>query len=133
MSKILIRDVIDTNKKTITICSNTSWYIYNFRLGLIKALQDIYRVVLIAPKDEYSDRLERLGCEHYDIEIDNKGTNPINDTKLLFSFYRLYKKIKPDMLLIYTIKPNIYGSMVSKIMNIPTINVIAGLGTVFFK
>jgi glycosyltransferase involved in cell wall biosynthesis len=133
MSKILIRDILDTNKKVITICSNTSWYLYNFRAGLIKALQNEYKVILIAPKDEYSDRLEMLGCEHYDIDIDNKGTNPINDMKLMYSFYRLYRKIKPDILLIYTIKPNIYGSMVSKLLNIPTINVIAGLGTVFLS
>ncbi|NEW59764.1 glycosyltransferase family 4 protein, partial [Sulfurovum sp. bin170] len=47
--------------------------------------------------------------------------------------YRLYREIKPDMLLIYTIKPNIYGGMVSKLLNIPTLNVIAGLGTVFLN
>jgi glycosyltransferase involved in cell wall biosynthesis len=49
----------------------------------------------------------------------------------MYQYYKLYRDIKPDMLLIYTIKPNIYGSIVSKILNIPTINVIAGLGTVF--
>jgi len=120
--------------KTIAICSNTSWYLYNFRMGLIKALQEQgYRIVLIAPKDDYSDRLEGLGCKHYHIDIDNKGTNPIEDTKLLYQFYQLFKTIKPDMLLIYTIKPNIYGGIVSKILNIPTINVIAGLGTVFLN
>ncbi|SFV64344.1 Lipid carrier : UDP-N-acetylgalactosaminyltransferase / Alpha-1,3-N-acetylgalactosamine transferase PglA; Putative glycosyltransferase [hydrothermal vent metagenome] len=133
MSKILIRDIIDTDKKVITICSNTSWYIYNFRAGLIEALQKKYRVVLIAPKDDYSNRLKILGCEYHNIEIDNKGTNPINDMKLMYSFYRLYREIKPDMLLIYTIKPNIYGGMVSKLLNIPTLNVIAGLGTVFLN
>jgi len=120
--------------KTIAICSNTSWYLYNFRMGLIKALQEQgYRIVLIAPKDDYSDRLEGLGCKHYNIDIDNKGTNPIEDTKLLYQFYQLFKTIKPDMLLIYTIKPNIYGGIVSKLLNIPTINVIAGLGTVFLN
>jgi glycosyltransferase involved in cell wall biosynthesis len=133
MSKIIIKDILDSNKKVITICSNTSWYIYNFRAGLIEALQRKYRVVLIAPKDEYSDRLKILGCEHYDIEIDNKGTNPINDIKLMYSFYKLYQEIEPDILLIYTIKPNIYGGIVSKLLNIPTLNVIAGLGTVFLN
>jgi len=125
---------LNKQTKTITICSNTSWYLYNFRMGLIRALQEQgYRIVLIAPKDNYSDRLEGLGCKHYHIDIDNKGTNPIEDTKLLYQFYQLLKTIKPDMVLIYTIKPNIYGSIVSKILNIPTINVIAGLGTVFLN
>jgi len=125
---------LNINTKTITICSNTSWYLYNFRMGLIRAFQEQgYQIVLIAPKDDYSDRLEGLGCKHYHIDIDNKGTNPIEDTKLLYQFYQLFKTIKPDMVLIYTIKPNIYGGIVSKILNIPTINVIAGLGTVFLN
>ncbi len=119
------------NKK-ITICSNTSWYLYNFRQGLIKALQkEGYEVTLIAPIDDYSQRLEYLGCKHYNIKLNNKGTNPIEDTKLMYQYFKLFKKIRPDKLLIYTIKPNIYGGIVSKILNIPTINVIAGLGTVF--
>jgi len=123
-----------TITKTITICSNTSWYLYNFRMGLIKALQQQgYSVVLIAPKDDYSNRLKELGCKHYHIDIDNKGTNPIKDIKLSYQFYQLFKKINPDMLLIYTIKPNIYGGIISKLLNIPTLNVIAGLGTVFLN
>jgi len=118
--------------KKITICSNTSWYLYNFRQGLIKALQNEgYEVTLIAPIDDYSKRLEYLGCKHYDIELNNKGTNPIEDTKLMYQYYKLFKEINPDMLLIYTIKPNIYASIISKILNIETINVVAGLGTVF--
>jgi len=125
---------LNIKTKTIVICSNTSWYLYNFRIGLIRALQEQgYRIVLIAPKDDYSNRLEGLGCKHYHIDIDNKGTNPIEDTKLLYQFYQLFKAINPDMLLIYTIKPNIYGGIVSKLLNIPTINVIAGLGTVFLN
>jgi len=129
-----MRQSFNIKTKTIAICSNTSWYLYNFRMGLIRALQEQgYNIVLIAPKDDYSDRLEGLGCKHYHINIDNKGTNPIEDTKLLYHFYKLFKTIKPDMILIYTIKPNIYGSIVSKLLNIPTINVIAGLGTVFLN
>ena len=103
-------------------------------MGLIKALQQQgYSVVLIAPKDDYSNRLKELGCKHYHIDIDNKGTNPIKDIKLSYQFYQLFKKINPDMLLIYTIKPNIYGGIISKLLNIPTLNVIAGLGTVFLN
>ncbi len=119
-------------KRKITICSNTSWYLYNFRKGLIKALIDIdYEVILISPIDDYSKRLENLGCRHYTITLDNKGTNPIKDMGLMYQFYQLFTQIEPDMLLIFTIKPNIYGGIIAKFLNIPTINVISGLGTVF--
>ena len=121
-------------KKTIAIVINTSWNIFNFRLGLLKALQEEgYKIVAIAPRDEYSEKLEALGFEYHNIDINNKGTNPLEDAKLVFAFYKLYKKIAPDVILQYTIKPNIYGSMAAGMLGIPVISNISGLGTVFLN
>lgn len=121
-------------KKTVAIVINTSWNIFNFRLGLLKALsKEGYKIIAIAPKDEYSKKLEEFGFEYYNIDINNKGTNPLEDAKLVYDFYRLYKKITPDILLHYTIKPNIYGSMAARMLNIPVISNISGLGTVFLN
>ena len=109
--------------KTIAIVINTSWNIYNFRLGLLKALQkEGYKIVVIAPKDDYSEKLEVLGFEYHNIDINNKGTNPIEDAKLVFAFRKLYKEINPDVILQYTIKPNIYGSMAAGMLGIPVIS-----------
>jgi glycosyltransferase involved in cell wall biosynthesis len=120
--------------KTIVIVINTSWNIFNFRLGLLKALQkDGYKIITIAPKDGYSQKLEELGFEYHDIKMNNKGTNPIEDIKLIWDFYKLYKKINPDVIFQYTIKPNIYGSMAGGILGIPIISNISGLGTVFLS
>ncbi len=122
------------NIKTIAIVINTSWNIFNFRLGLLKALQEEgYTIVAIAPTDEYSQKLEALGIKHYDIKINNKGTNPVEDVKLVFAFRKLYKEINPDVILQYTIKPNLYGSMAAGMLNIPVISNISGLGTVFLN
>ena len=121
-------------KKTIAIVINTSWNIYNFRMGLVQALQkEGYSVVAIAPRDAYSEKLEGLGCEYHNIDINNKGTNPIEDAKLIWAFYTLYKSVKPDVILQYTIKPNIYGSMAAGLLEIPVISNISGLGTVFLN
>ncbi len=118
--------------KTIGIVINTSWHIYNFRTGLITELQKMgYKVVAIAPKDIYSQKLIDTDMDYFDIKMNNMGTNPIDDAKLIYSYYKLYKKIKPDILLHYTIKPNIYGSIAAKMLNIPVISSITGLGTVF--
>ena len=120
--------------KTIAIVINTSWNIFNFRLGLLKALQEEgYKIVVIAPRDDYSQKLEDLGFEYHNIDINNKGTNPLEDAKLVYAFYKLYKKIAPDVLLQYTIKPNIYGSMAAGMLGIPVISNISGLGTVFLN
>jgi len=118
--------------KTIGIVINTSWHIYHFRTGLIKALQKQgYHVVAIAPKDIYSHKLVDSDIDYYEIKINNMGTNLFEDTKLTYDYYRLFKKIRPDILLLYTIKPNIYGSIAAKMLNIPVISSITGLGTVF--
>ncbi|MDN5086602.1 glycosyltransferase family 4 protein [Aliarcobacter butzleri] len=120
------------NKK-IVICVNTSWNIYNFRLNLARAIKKSgYEVILVAPYDKYSEILKQE-FEYHDIYISNKGTNPKEDLKTLIEFYKLYKKIKPDIVLNYTIKPNIYGNIACKLLGINTINNISGLGTVFIN
>ena len=118
--------------KKIAIVINTSWNVYNFRIGLLKSLQeDGYDISVIAPKDEYSSKLEAMGFSYCPIDINNKGTNPIEEIKLIKQFYDIYKKIKPDIILQYTIKPNIYGSFAAGLLSIPVISNISGLGTVF--
>ena len=121
-------------KQTVAIVLNTSWNIYNFRLGLLKTLEkEGYRIVTIAPRDEYSQKLEALGYEYREIKINNSGTNPIEEIRLIHDFVKLYKEVKPDILLHYTIKPNVYGSIAADILDIPVITNISGLGTVFLN
>ncbi len=120
--------------KTIAIFINTSWNIYNFRLGLLRRLQrEGYRVVAIAPRDRYSKKIEQAGFEHHHIDINNMGTNPLEDLLLTARLFRLYRKIRPDLLLHYTIKPNLYGAYAAKLAGIPVISNISGLGTVFLN
>jgi len=120
--------------KTIAIVINTSWNIFNFRVGLLKTLQSKgYKIIAIAPRDEYSSKLEAFGFEYHEIKMNNKGTNPVEDAKLVYDFYKLYKQVAPDVILQYTIKPNIYGSMAAGILGIPVISNISGLGTVFLN
>ncbi|UTJ05796.1 glycosyltransferase family 4 protein [Arcobacter roscoffensis] len=120
--------------KTIIITINTSWNIFNFRVGLLKTLQKKgYKIVCVAPLDDYSKKLEELGFEYYEIKMNNKGTNPIEDIKLIRDYYALYKKINPDVILQYTIKPNIYGSIAARLLDKNVISNISGLGTVFLN
>ena len=121
-------------KPTVVIAINTSWNIYNFRLGLIRALQEKgWRVVALAPTDEYVTKLEAVGVEHHPIRIDNKGTNPLEDFRLFMEYRKRYREIRPDVVLHYTIKPNIYGTIAAASLGIPVIANITGLGTVFLR
>lgn len=120
--------------KQIVITANTTWNLYNFRIGLIKELKNNgYSVIAISPKDEYVKKLEDLGIECYDIEINSTGTNPIRDLWLIYKYYKLLCRIKPLLILSYTIKPNIYGNLAAQILKIPVINNVSGLGTIFIK
>ena len=117
----------------VAIVINTSWNIWNFRASLVRALQTAgHEVLAIAPPDEYSQRLEtELGCRFVPILMENKGTNPVKDAALTLRFYQIYKREKPDVVLHYTIKPNIYGSLAARLAGVPSINNVSGLGTVF--
>lgn len=121
-------------KKRIAIISNVSWNLYNFRLSLMKAMQsEGYEVIAIAPYDQYTQRIIDEGFEFHDIKINAQGVNPWEDIKTVMNFYKLFKSINPDYVCQYTIKPNIYGSFAAKMLNIKTINNIAGLGNLFVK
>lgn len=121
-------------KGKIVIVLNSTWNLVNFRSGLIKALlSQGYQVVAVAPSDEYTSKLEALGCRFVPIPIDNKGLHPGRDLLLFCRLLRLLHNEKPDLYLGYTIKPNIYGSLAAHILGIPVINNVAGLGTVFMS
>ena len=90
-------------------------------------------MVFIAPYDNKYSELIKKEFEFFDISIDAKGINPISDFRTMLSLYKLYKKLDLDMVLNFTIKPNIYSSIVSGILGIKSISNITGLGTIFIK
>jgi glycosyltransferase involved in cell wall biosynthesis len=120
--------------KKILISINTAWNLLNFRAGLINGLiSSGFEVICAAPKDKYVAELELLGCSFVHLEIDNQGTHPVRDFLLLLRYWRLMKTEKPDLCLLYTVKPNVYGSLASTICGIPFINNVSGLGAVFIQ
>jgi glycosyltransferase involved in cell wall biosynthesis len=122
------------SRKKLLLSINASWNIVNFRLGLIRALQrQGYDVAALAPADAYSERLEALGVEYHPIAMDRQGVSPIRDLMLLFRYWRALGRIRPDIYLGYTAKPNIYGSLAARARGIPVINNVSGLGTAFIR
>ncbi|MEQ8712816.1 MAG: glycosyltransferase family 4 protein [Cyclobacteriaceae bacterium] len=117
----------------IAIVINTSWNIYNFRRGLIEGLKsDGHELLLIAPIDDYSDEIGKWS-EYIPVKMDNTGSNPFKDIKLMFQLRKIYARRKPNVILHYTIKPNIYGTLAARSLRIPCINNISGLGTIFMN
>jgi glycosyltransferase involved in cell wall biosynthesis len=120
--------------KKIILVSNTSWYLFNFRLNLMLHLQSLgYVVIAVAPLDAYSSRFAEHGITFKAIPMDNKGTHPVKDSLLILRFVWLFFKLKPDCILSYTPKCNIYSSLAAGFLSIPIINNVSGLGTAFIK
>ena len=106
----------------------------NFRSGLIKRLiEEGYDVHVCAPLDKHRQSLESLGCNFHSLSMNNKGTSPLEDLKLIKSYVALMKVIRPDAYLGFTIKPNVYGNIAAHRCGVPTINNVSGLGTVFIR
>lgn len=120
------------DSKRVVFVANTSWSMFNFRRGILSRLiKEGYQLTIIAPWDEFSDKLNEMGCQVIDLSISAKGTNPLEDVMLVNRLYRHYKKIKPDFIIHYTIKPNIYGSLAAKLAGVPSLAVTTGLGYTF--
>ncbi|MGL5260456.1 MAG: glycosyltransferase family 4 protein [Lachnospiraceae bacterium] len=115
--------------KKVLILSNSAKGLYNFRYEVIEAIAKEYQVYISLPDEEHSESFKALGCEMIRTSINRRGINPIEDGKLLRAYMRIVKEIKPDVVLTYTIKPNIYGGIACRIKRIPYLVNITGLGS----
>lgn len=118
---------------TVVLVSNTSWYLYNFRRGTILALiKSGYRVVALAPQDEYSSQLvAELGIEHIVMPMDGKSTRLIGEAKSLLVLASTLRRLKPKFVYNFTVKANIYSGLACRVLGIPYANNVSGLGTAF--
>lgn len=117
-------------KKQILFLVNHDIVIYNFRLEIVeRLLEEGYDVHISSPYGERIPELIALGCRFHEIEINRHGINPFEEVKLIKKYKQLFQTVQPDIILGFTIKPNIYGSIAAKKFNIPFIANITGLGT----
>lgn len=113
----------------ILILANNDIGLYKFRKELIEELLKDNQVFISLPNGEFVKELIDLGCEFIDTSISRRGTNPITDLKLMFEYKKILNRVKPDVVLSYTIKPNVYGGMMCRLTKTPYIANITGLGT----
>ncbi|OOY02798.1 glycosyltransferase family 4 protein [Thioclava sp. F28-4] len=118
----------------ILMTVNAAWNIWNFRRPIVEALiADGHRITLLAPRDGSVPDLEALGCRFIPLEMSVKGLNPAEDFKLMRRFKRIFRDERPDVVLSYTIKNNIFGAMAAKAVGVPFIPNVTGLGTAFLS
>lgn len=118
----------------VVIFSNNGWSLFNFRINLIKSLLNKgHKVVISCGYDSYVSRLESIGCLYRDNKVEASSKNPFGDLFLILRLFCTYKKYRPDFVFNFSIKMNIYSSLVSIFFKTSVVNNIAGLGYSFIK
>ena len=124
-----------TKKSKLVLVSNTSWYLYNFRVKLLFLIKSYnYELFLICPRDEYTEKLEKLGFKIYNWDLQRRSINPLKELISVYKLARIYIQIKPNIVHHFTIKACIYGSISAFICNVKVvINSFTGLGHFFIS
>lgn len=117
----------------ILILSNFSGGLYDFRNEFVEALLAEHEVYISLPDDVKTKELQAEGARIIQTPIHRRGMNPLEDIKLYLRYRSLMKELKPDLVITYTIKPNIYGGFCARRLKIPYIATITGLGGAFDK
>ena len=113
----------------ILILANHSGGLYDFRKDLIAELKTHASVAVAVPHNDRWDELNGLADRVIELPVDRRGMNPLHDGKLFRQYRAILKEIKPDLVLTYTIKPNIYGGLACRMAHIPYAVNITGLGS----
>lgn len=118
-------------KPIIALLTNNDDDVYCFRKELIKGLlEEDYEILISCPDGPKFELMKDIPFIYDNPNIDRRGTNPFVDSKLIYHYWKLFRKHKPSVVLTYTAKPNVYASIVAHMLNIPVINNLTGLGSV---
>lgn len=117
--------------KKVLIIANSSCGLYLFRKELITKLIKDNEVIALTILDGKEDELVEIGCKLEKINFDRRGMNPLKDINILKKYYKFISNLKPELVITYTIKPNIYAGVICRFLKIPYAVNITGLGTAF--
>lgn len=115
----------------LLIATNHSYMFYRFRAALVKALLEEHEVILSTPFVGHEDDLRALGLRCIEAEIDRRSVNPVKDLRLFADYRRLLSEVQPDLVITYSIKPNIYLGAACRRAGVPYCANVQGLGTAF--
>lgn len=122
-----------SNKPLLLIATNHSYMFYRFRKELVLALLPYFRIVLSTPLVGHENDLKDMGIDVCSTLMDRRSVNPFKDLKLLRFYTRLINELKPDAVLTFSIKPNVYLGMVCAQKGIRYFSHVQGLGSAFEK
>ena len=117
-------------KRKYLIITNHSYMLWQFRRELIEELQKTGEVVISTPFVGHENDFAEMGCRIINTKLDRRGINPKEDLQLYAFYKKMLKKEKPDMVITYSIKPNVYAGYACRKLKIPYCVNVQGLGTI---
>jgi glycosyltransferase involved in cell wall biosynthesis len=118
----------------IVMSVNAAWNIWNFRRSLVEALlAEGCEITVLAPDDDAAAKLEATGCRFQPLRMSVKGLNPVEGLRLFGQFRRVFRRLRPDVILSFTIKNNIFGALAAKSVGSTFVPNVTGLGTAFLS
>ncbi len=115
----------------VLILTNNDVGLYKFRKELIEELIKTNEISISLPYGNLVEPLKEMGCSFIDTLFERRGMNPLKDIKLFYIYLKILRQAPPDLVITYTIKPNIYGGAACRLKNVPYAVNITGLGTAF--
>lgn len=117
----------------IVVISHYTKSLINFRGEMIKDLVKLgHEVITLGPDEGFESQIEDLGADYINYPLKRTGLNPLQETLSIFFLKKILRRLKPDIVLSYSVKPVIYGSLAASLVRIPKIySMITGLGYVF--
>ncbi len=117
------------DKPCAAVMSNDDRWTYSLRKEILEALlAKGWRVVLIMKSGPRTEELMAMGCEFIDLPFERHGVNPFHELRIMYLYRKALKSLRPDAVLTYTIKPNVYGGLVCASLHIPCLPNVTGLG-----
>lgn len=114
----------------VMILANNDVGLYKFRKELIEKLVESHEVYMCLPNGDFISELCSLGAKFISCDLlDRHGTNPVKELRLISYYKKILKRLKPDIVFTYTIKPNVYGGTACASLGIRYVVNITGLGT----
>ena len=127
-------EIVNRQSHYVMIIVNAVSNLVNFRHELILELIDRgYGVIIVSPSGDELKTYEELGCKIIEQSVNRHGKNVLQDITLMMKYFQYVRQWKPFCVLTYTIKPNLYGGFVSRVLRVPYLINITGLGVAFIK
>ena len=117
----------------ILIATNHSYMLYRFRRELVETLMQAHEVILSMPFVGHEEEFQAMGLRCIRTDLDRRSINPVKDLHLIGEYRKILREVKPDLVMTYSIKPNVYLGGLCKKQNIPYVTNVQGLGTAFEK